>query len=231
MKSILKVLESLIFPKVCLACSAKRYNDDILGLCGFCSNELPLTFHFNYRDNLFEQRFWGRVPLQAGASLLFFHKASFVQGLIYKIKYDSARELACYLGELLGTALSESQDFETVEYLVPVPLHKRKERKRGYNQSLLICEGIRKTWDKPIFFGLKRKRNTKTQTKMGRLERLQNLDQAMIVETQKIEAPHFLIVDDVMTTGTTIEVCALALLDAYPNAKISVATLAFADLW
>lgn len=233
MKYLKRIITDLLFPAQCIACSGKRYNDHVLHLCMFCFDELPFTYHFELRNNLFEQRFWGRLPLCSGASLLFFQKDALVQNLIYRLKYDSGKELARFLGRLLGTSLAKSEAFETVDYLVPVPLHRKKKRKRGYNQTALICLGVQESWDnKPIFNGLKRLKNTGTQTKMGRLARLKNLEGAMVSEKQVLaECPHFLIIDDVMTTGTTLEICALALLEVYPKAKISVATLAFADLW
>lgn len=231
MKHLKKIFNSLIFPSFCIACDQKKYTNDILGLCEFCKDDLPFTHHFEIRDNLLEQRFWGRIPLHAGASLLFFQKNGFVQHLIYRIKYESAKSLAIHLGSLLGRALKESEAFDSVSFLVPVPLHTRKKRRRGYNQCDLICEGICSVWDKPIFNGLKRRKHTKSQTRMGRFERLKNLSGAMVAEKLPISGPHFLIIDDVLTTGTTLEICALSLLEVYPNAKISVATLAFADLW
>ncbi len=231
MKLFKRILDSLIFPSYCISCSQKRYEEDLLNLCGFCRTNLPLTNHFIIRDNLFEQRFWGRIPLHAGASLFFFQKDGFVQSLMYKVKYESALPLAIYLGSLLGKALKNSADFQSVDHLVPIPLHPRKRRKRGYNQSELLCEGITSVWKKPVFKGVKRTKNTRSQTQMGRLERLQNLSGAMEVEHVDLIEPHFLIIDDVMTTGTTIEICALALLEKYPKAKISAATLGFADLW
>ncbi len=202
-----------------------------MNLCGFCRSDLPFTNHFNLRDNIFEQRLWGRIPLCAGASLFFFQKDGFVQDLMFKVKYESAIPLAIYLGSLLGKLLKQSKDFQSIDYLVPIPLHPRKKRKRGYNQSELLCEGIISVWEKPVFKGVKRTKNTKSQTQMGKIERLQNLAGAIEVDQVDLIEPHFLIIDDVMTTGTTIEICALALLERYPKAKISAATLAFADLW
>lgn len=224
-------LRLFIFPVFCIKCSqAIRYSSP-LELCLFCLTELPLTNHFELSDNLMEQRFWGRIPFHRAGALFYFQKGEYIQQIIYRMKYGNGQAMGFALGRLLGQALKESADFKSVDYLLPVPLHPKKLLERGFNQSELICTGIQQAWDKPICTDLRRIKQTKTQTQMGRVERAKNLESAFSFKSSHPKEIHYLLVDDVLTSGATIEACGEAILKVNPKARISMATLAFADLW
>ena len=231
MKRLRQVIDALFFPDICPHCKGRIYESGRRGVCVFCTLNLPYTNQFSQVNNLFEQRFWGRIPIESGASLLFFEKQSLVQSIIYELKYGQGDKLAYEFGVELGIALFESGRFEDVKQIVPVPLHKRKLTERGYNQSLKICEGIAEVWDKPVVTLIKRIRYTESQTKMSKIQRLNNLRGAFELDTTFSVESNILIVDDVLTTGTTIEACANCILKSHKKTKISACTLAFADLW
>jgi len=220
-----------IFPVFCIKCSQPIRYSSPLELCLFCMTDLPFTNHFELPDNLMEQRFWGRIPFQRAAALFYFQKGEYIQQIIYRMKYGNGQAMGYELGGLLGKALKGSNDFKSVDYLLPVPLHPKKLLERGFNQSELICSGIQQTWDKPICTDLARIKHTKTQTQMGRVERAKNLESAFTFASSHPKQTHYLLVDDVLTSGATIEACAEAILMFNPKARISIATLAFADLW
>ena len=181
-------LLGLFYPNLCLACG-RNLPPRQEGICISCRYKLPKTnFHLE-ADNAFTERFWGRVPLRAGAAFLYFTKGGRTQRLIHHLKYEGKREVGVYLGRLYGRALREAPDFRETALILPVPLHPRKLHQRGYNQSALFAQGLSDAMGIPWMpDGLKRTEYTTTQTKKNRLERFDNVEKAFVVpEAGKVE--------------------------------------------
>ena len=223
-----KHLLSLFFPHVCQACGESlRKQEEVV--CLSCLYKLPKTGFHMHAENPVSRVFWGRVDLNAASSFLFFSKGGKVQHLIHSLKYKGNQETGVYLGRLFGTDLQKSELFENVDLVIPVPLHPKKQHKRGFNQSSSIAKGIGEAMEIPIVSNkLIRIINTSTQTKKSRESRWDNVKNAFKVrETSSLENKHILLVDDVLTTGATLESCAQNLLKI-PGVRVSVATLAYA---
>ncbi len=219
----------LFFPHICPGCGSDTLQSDEF-ICFRCFTELPFTKFESIRNNKTERIFHGRVNVQNGMSLLYFSKDSLVQNLLHALKYNGNRELGIFLGRLMGKAIRNSTAFQNIDVLVPLPLFKEKEKKRGYNQSAILCEGIATETGFPVSGGdVIRTIHTETQTKKHRRERWQNVEGIFEVRNEeKLSGKHILLVDDVITTGATLEACAAALLKL-PNTTVSIATLAIAS--
>jgi ComF family protein len=221
-------LFNLLFPNTCQACGRALVKHEQV-LCFSCLYKLPKTGFHLHPENPVSRVFWGRVDLHAATSFLFFSKGGNVQHLIHSLKYKGSRETGVYLGKLLGTDLQKSELFSSVELVIPVPLHPKKQHKRGFNQSERIGEGIGRAMKIPLLNDkLIRIIHTSTQTKKTRESRWDNVKNAFSVqETSDLENKHILLVDDVLTTGATLESCSRQLLKI-PGVRVSVATLAYA---
>lgn len=226
-QGITDILE-LFFPSLCITCG-NRLTSQEKYLCFDCWLDLPVTnFHLE-EENKAAQLFWGRTEIKNATSFFSFRKGSNYQQLIHFIKYKGSKQLGFETGKKFGFSLSESDAYRSVDILVPVPLHPKKEKQRGYNQSEWIAGGIANVLNKPVSSrNLYRKSYTSTQTRKGRYERWQNVEGIFgIHNPREFEGKHILLIDDVLTTGSTIEACAIQLIKI-PNIKISVATLAYA---
>jgi len=222
-------LEELFFPSLCITCSDRLISQENF-LCMNCWNDIPVTnFHLN-SENKIAQLFWGRVEIENATSFFSYKKGSKYQQLIHFIKYKGLKELGFETGFKFGFALLNSKRFKNIDLIVPVPLHPRKQKKRGFNQSEWIANGIAKSMKKPVSKeNLFRQIHTSTQTQKNRFERWQNVDGIFGIKRNKeFEGKHILLIDDVVTTGSTLEACAFQLLKL-KNTKVSIATLAFAD--
>ena len=222
-------LLSLFYPKLCLACQANQPVKSHI-LCVRCSFKLPQTKFHLHEENAFTERFWGRFPLEAGASLYRYTKGGHVQNLIHHLKYKGRQEVGIKIGEHYGHQLRESDHFKEIDLIVPIPLHPKKKHQRGFNQSDLIAIGLSRSMDIPWSNKvLAREIFTETQTQKSRLERLENVAEAFSVKTpDTLKGKHILLVDDVITTGATLEICALKIFEI-EGTKVSMVTLAFAD--
>jgi ComF family protein len=223
-------LLNLFFPNYCQSCGNALVGQEEV-ICFDCLFHLPKTGFHNHAENPISRLFWGRVNLHSASSYLFFSKGGNVQHLMHLLKYKGHQETGIYLGELYGKELAESSLFNTAEIIMPVPLHPTKQRIRGYNQSEKIADGLSKSMGIP-FQGdnLKKIEHTESQTKKTRYERWQNVKDAFSInEPEKIEGKHILLVDDVLTTGATIEACATKLLQV-PDTRVSIVTLAYAQV-
>ncbi len=181
-----------------------------------------------HEENPVSRVFWGRVNIKAATSFLFFSKQGKVQNLIHQLKYRRQKDVGIELGRIFGKDLQQSPHFTNIDFIIPVPLHPKKLSKRGYNQSLVIAEGLKKSMGIEIFTGLQRKTHSSTQTKKSRYQRWENVkDIFEIINPEKLENKNILLIDDVLTTGATLEACA-AVLSEVPNITISIATLAYA---
>ncbi len=179
-------------------------------------------------ENPVSRVFWGRINIKAATSFLFYSKQGKVQNLIHHLKYRRQKDVGIELGKLFGIELQKSPFYKDLDFIIPVPLHPKKLRKRGYNQSLVIAEGLKKSMGIDVFTGLQRKIHSSTQTKKSRYERWENVKDIFKIENpEELENKSILLIDDVLTTGATLEACATVLSDV-PNITISIATLAYA---
>ena len=219
----------LFFPRICLVCGNSLLQQEEL-VCLQCLHELPRTnFHLEGRNPVAEI-FYGRVSLEAATSFFVFSKGSRYQKLIHALKYKGLKEVGILLGTHFAIDLEKSPLFTSVDLICPVPLHPKKEKKRGYNQSEFIARGIADRMGKPLSTGnLVRVVYTDSQTRKGRYERWENVEGIFaLTHPEEFEGKHILLVDDVLTTGSTLEACASAILSTNQNTKVSIATLGFA---
>jgi ComF family protein len=180
------------------------------------------------QDNPVEKIFWGRAPVHAAGALLFFTKDSLVQNLIAQLKYHHNKKVGVLFGILIGEAIVTQSRFNKVDLIIPIPIRKSKMNDRGFNQSQVIATGIQSIWDKPINNEVLQKRKwTITQTKKNRTARLDAFSDLFVLENpMRIQGKHLLLVDDVLTTGSTLEAAVQCLMSAEP-ASISIAVAAY----
>jgi ComF family protein len=190
-------------------------------------HELPATNFHKEHDNPVAQSFWGRAAVEYATAAYFFRKGNRVQKLVHQVKYKGQKEMGTVLGREMGKSLRDSSFIE-VDLIAPVPLHPQKYRKRGYNQSEWIARGIAEMLEKPMDVQtLVRRIFTTTQTRKKRYDRWENVDSGFgLTNPDSFTGRHILLIDDVITTGATLEACIHAVLSA-PGTKVSVATLAF----
>jgi ComF family protein len=218
----------LFFPRLCEACG-----DELLGnerfLCIRCWTALPETGFQRQLANPAQLQFFGRVPVQQTACMYYFHTGSRLQQVMHAFKYRGGTELGSELGRRFGHRLAEASWSAGADYLVPVPLSARKQKERGYNQSECLADGMAESLGVPVApHAVRRVRHTSTQTHKTRQERLLNMRLAFeVAEPAQLEGRHLILVDDVLTTGATLEALALSILSRC-RAKISIATLAYA---
>lgn len=226
---LLKYLTELLYPRLCVVCGDKLIEQE-QWICLHCLHHLPRTnFHVDPADNPVSRLFYGRVPIEFATSFFFFSKGSKYQTLLHNLKYKGMKELGEEIGKHFGIDLLQSSEFSAVDLVCPVPLHPSKEKKRGYNQSWWIASGIAKQMQKNLSDdNLKRVTATETQTRKSRFARWKNVEGIFELENPgEFSGKHILLVDDVVTTGSTLEACAQSVLSK-TDAKISIATLATA---
>jgi ComF family protein len=218
----------LLFPELCNACGTHLYYGE-KEICTKCLYDLPYTDYHLYADNPVAKQLWGRLPCNAAMAMLYFRKGTKVQNLMHSLKYKGQTDVGVRLGNLLGEKLKLSTSYEDIDLIVPVPLHPKKEKLRGYNQSEFIAKGIAEVLDIPMSTThLLRDKSTDSQTKKSRYVRYENMQSVFNVhQAKQIENLHVLLVDDVITTGATLEACGNVLLSAGIK-KLSIAAIAFA---
>jgi len=218
----------LFYPDVCAACGQRLVNQEKV-ICTRCLVDLPRTNFYNQKDNPVSQLFWGRVNIQNATALFRFQKGSRFQDLLHLLKYKGRQDVGVELGRQLGYELKKSELFNMAEVVIPVPLHPKREKKRGYNQAECIANGIAESMGIEVqTMNLVRNVETQTQTKKTRIERWKNVDSIFeLIQPEKLQKKQTLLVDDVVTTGATLEACSQALLKA-EGVKINIATLAMA---
>lgn len=225
---MLKSIINLFFPPVCAGCHSFLVSNENV-ICTLCRHNLPLTNHHLNPENEAFKKFYGRVPVEHTSTLLYFHKKGIVQELIHNLKYKGQEEIGTVLGEWYADELKTLEILQSVDEIIPVPLHKRKLRERGYNQvtnfGTTLSSGLNIPYNPNL---LVRNIYSKTQSKKNLLNRSEGIDTTFdVIFSEKDHDKHFLLIDDVLTTGSTLEACSHALLKI-PGAKISIVCMAMA---
>jgi ComF family protein len=220
---------SLFYPNLCLACNQPLVEGEHC-ICLHCLENLAKTDFHLHPDNRVEMSLAGRVKFERATAFCFFKTDSSIQHMIHNLKYNGNQEIGEYLGELFGEDLIQNPTFASIDVIVPIPIHPKKKAKRGYNQSEAIGRGLAKSMKKPLDTqSFIRTVNTSTQTKKSRYSRWENVAEIFFVKhPENLENKHILLIDDVITTGATIESAAHCLLEVN-NTKISIACLACAS--
>jgi ComF family protein len=216
---------SLIYPRGCGVCSQSLVNGESC-ICSACWYELPKTGFYRDKENPMTRIFWGRIDIVSGTALFHYQKGGKVQDLIHRLKYKGQQEIGRYLGMRLGHYMLESSIYRHLDSIIPVPLHPEKQRMRGFNQSEAFGEGLSRILGVPLNTRvLQRLSATSSQTRKRRFMRWENVESAFSLNnTSILENKHVLLVDDVITTGATMEACANKLLTA-AGVKVYLASI------
>tara|TARA_B110000003_G_scaffold111447_1_gene114103 strand:- start:44075 stop:44761 length:687 start_codon:yes stop_codon:yes gene_type:complete len=228
MKSLYNLF-NLFYPSICNCCENYLLDQEEV-ICIECRVDLPFVDNGNYTSNILTQTLEGRVLIYKGASFLYYLPNGKVKKLMYQLKYRNNQEVGVFLGKWFGQKLLESTEFSDIDYIIPVPLHKRKLRKRGYNQltkfGKILSSILNSIYLENI---LLRTTDTSTQTKKKRIERFKNLRTKFSISNSVVlNNKHILLIDDVVTTGATLEACCNELLKA-ENVIISIVTIALTE--
>lgn len=220
---------NLFFPKICPGCETILLTNEIV-ICSICRHNIPLTNHHLLKENEAYQKFYGRIPIEHASAFLYFHKKGIVQKLIHNLKYKGQEEIGTTLGEWYTQDLKTSLQTLKANEIIPVPLHPKKQKERGYNQvstfGKILSEKLQINYNEKILF---RKKYSKTQSKKNLLGRTEGIETLFDVHfTEKDHNKHFILIDDVITTGATLEACSRSLLKI-PGAKISIICMAIAQ--
>jgi len=227
MSMILNHLINVLFPKVCFGCLNILSDNEHL-ICTSCRHDLPLTnYHIN-NINTLKKVFYGRVNIENATALLLFEKKGIVQQLLHQLKYKGQENIGAFFGKWLGHELAAIKNYQTIDIVIPVPLHKRKQRKRGFNQAakfgIEIAEALGVVYRDNVLIKIT---NTETQVFKNRMARWQQNTTTFTLENSALIAnKHILLVDDIITTGATVESC-VNVLNLAENIKVSVASMAF----
>ena len=217
---------NLLFPDLCPACEQVLLKNEGI-ICVNCRYDLPKTRFYDFQDNPVARLFWGRVRLENATSYFHYQKGSRYQNLIHELKYNGRTDIGMELGRIMGLALRETP-YTGSDLILPVPLHPKKQDRRGYNQCDFIAAGLSESLGIPVETGiLSRLRESHTQTGKSRIQRWENVEQIFRVNAPDLlENMHVLLLDDVVTTGATLDACATTILQV-KGCRVSIATLAF----
>ncbi|MEO0733648.1 MAG: phosphoribosyltransferase family protein [Bacteroidota bacterium] len=222
-------LWSLLFPNVCLHCRTAIAPRQEPALCVSCDNTLAETGAWTLAENELTDRLKGRLPLVFGAALYHFREDTVCQSIIHHLKYYRRPELGDQFGERFGTLLRQVPALRDLDGIVPVPIHPKRLHERGYNQAAHLAAGLAKALERPVFpDALVRSSFKGSQTTKGRLDRLENVRNSFTRGKGDFSGQHLLLVDDVLTTGATLDICGNLLLEHHPDCRLSIATLAIA---
>lgn len=226
---IFESIAHTLYPNLCIGCETEpKANQNYF--CVECLSKMPYTDHFRIKQNIVTNHLKGRVPIHHGAALMYFRQSGIVQNMIHRIKYKGDALLAYTLGEIAGDNIKNSEYFSKPDIIIPVPLHPAKLKKRGFNQAFKFGEGIGHSLQIPCKEGLIIKStSTPSQTGFSRIDRVSNVENTFTLshDLNNMSFNHILIVDDVITTGATIESCIFQL-SSQKNTLFSVATIAAA---
>jgi ComF family protein len=223
----LKDIYNIFYPEVCLCCQNHLTTNENV-ICINCRHDLPLTNFSNEDNNLVEKSFFGRIPIVNATALFYFFKKGNVQTLIHALKYKKQQQVGTLIGNWLGDELIESNNYNSVDCIIPVPLHKKKLKSRGYNQVTTFGQSLASKLNIPFEENILTKiSSTKTQTKKIRFDRWKNVQELFFVENNlTLENKHILLIDDIITTGATLEACYAAFKNT-KNLKISIVCMAY----
>ncbi|UGS20942.1 ComF family protein [Flavobacterium cyclinae] len=224
---MLKNLINLLYPKLCNGCNSLLLKNEYT-ICSACIHDLPYTNHHKLEDNDTTKKFYGIIPIEFGGSLFYFHQKGIVQNLVHNLKYRNKQEIGTYLGKLHANELKVLTESKKFTEIIPVPLHPKRLKERGYNQittyGMALSTELNIPYNPTLLF---RNRYSKTQTKKDREKRKEVSNSLFDVTfSEKDHNQHFLLIDDVITSGATLEACAKALLKI-PNSKVSIVTIAY----
>lgn len=217
---------TLLLPRVCFGCNTKLYRGEQY-LCTLCRHDLPLTEYTFNVENPIDRIFYGRINVKKANSFLFFTKQGIVKQLIHHLKYKGAEKIGSFIGDWFGKEIAKNNHLPQIDYVIPVPLHQKRYRSRGYNQTTLFAKALAKHLDSTYLdTALIKTANTKTQTKKSRWRRWQDNQQLYKTKNaQLLTNANILLVDDVITTGATMELCASELLEI-PGTTVFIASMA-----
>lgn len=229
LKDWLYDIKFLFFPNYCLGCDALLIKEEG-NICLTCRHDLPTIDLSLNNSNFLDLVFYGRVSLEESASLLYFRKSGKVQNIVHNLKYHGREDVGVFLADWFGFVLLEERRFQTIDAIIPVPLHKKKLRQRGYNQLSTFGKRLAKIYQKPYVEDvLVRKYANTSQTFKDAFSRWMNVKEIFDVQNvEELKNKHVLLIDDVVTTGATLEACALSL-HKIPGVKISILTMAKAE--
>lgn len=218
----------LFFPHYCLGCGTDTLSKDQL-ICLRCHFQLPVTQFEQHAANPVEKIFWGRLPVKAAFSHYFFTKDSVLQNLLHELKYQGHQDIGRFMGREMGYSILNSNRLNSIDAVIPLPLHPRREKERGYNQAAMIGEGIAEVTGLPVWkHKIIRTAATETQTHKSRTERWQNMEgRFRLTDSGSLQDKTILLIDDVITTGATLESCGTELLKA-PGCQLIIGAVAWA---
>ncbi len=224
-----KNLLNVVFPLFCNGCMKLLLKNESI-ICTSCIHHLPLTHHFQLKEHEMHKALYGLVPFEFGASLLYFRKKGMVQHLMHNLKYKNQQEIGTLLGDYFSKSVQDLTIFKNIDGIIPVPLHKKRLHERGYNQVTTFCESLEKNLGIPIIDSvLVKSIHLKSQIQKSKENRLvTNKNVFSIKNAHKIEGKHLLLIDDIFTTGATIEACANQILKI-KDTKISIVTMAYSQ--
>ena len=223
---MIKSLFNLFYPQACLGCSQFLLQNETV-ICTECRHNIPLTNHHSFEENEVMTKFYGRLPLEHGSTLMYFHKRGIVQELIHNLKYRGHQEIGTVIGNWYGSELKNCDNLKNIDAIIPIPLHAKRLRTRGYNQVTDFGKALSQQLHCPFEeHVLKRNQYNKTQTFKNLLNRNELKSHTFEVNyTEEHHNKHFLLIDDVLTTGATLEAAGKTLLEI-PGAKISIVCMA-----
>jgi len=222
---MLKAIFNLIYPKICYACG-EAISGKINNVCVSCRANLAFLDVKDFTNNPIQQLFWGRVTFEKATAFVKFEKNGTLQKLLHSLKYRGVKDVGVTLGELAALEIEGSGFFNGIDVLIPVPIHAKKQKKRGYNKSHYIAEGVGNITTLPInLTSIKKELNTASQTRKKRFERFENVSNTFtLLNTGDLTGKHILLIDDVVTTGSTLEACA-NILKEIEGVKLSLLTI------
>ena len=228
LETVINSIFNIVYPRLCAGCDMPLLKNENI-ICTSCLISLPYTNFHTYKNNPVHKIFWGRIEVEDAMSLFYFEKGSKIQKILHNLKYRGQKEIGFFLGQLLGERLISSPFFKELDYIVYVPLTQKKFYIRGFNQSEEIAKGVSSVLNVNVIDIIEKRINTQTQTKKSRIERWLNVTEVFSfkknIDLSKYYNKHFLIIDDVVTTGSTLEALGSLLL-TLKNVKISIATIA-----